>query len=256
MLSEDILTDEKFNALSLEAQNLFLRMLAKADDCGVIPANEYTLAALVNPPPRVRKNLAGHIEEIVGAGLGRVIIHQQKPFFTFKLEAFLEHQGHILNKRTRSEYLRISAEEYDSGKFLELPRNSCSNEETASSTVESRKQKAESSKQKEESRKQEETQIQFAENVSMTTDEHSALVDRLGSEGRAEKAIEILDNYKGSSGKRYKSDYRAILNWVITELEKREHATAHIPANGQGGRVRPILTDSELRKSVMPPGPS
>ena len=27
--------------------------------------------------------------------------------------------------------------------------------------------------------------------------------------------IEILDNYKGAKGKRYKSDYRAILTWVV-----------------------------------------
>ena len=26
--------------------------------------------------------------------------------------------------------------------------------------------------------------------------------------------IEILDNYKGSTGKKYASDYRTILNWV------------------------------------------
>ena len=29
------------------------------------------------------------------------------------------------------------------------------------------------------------------------------------------RMIEILDNYKGSSGKKYSSDYRAILNWVV-----------------------------------------
>ena len=29
------------------------------------------------------------------------------------------------------------------------------------------------------------------------------------------RMIEILDNYKGAKGKRYKSDYRAILTWVV-----------------------------------------
>jgi hypothetical protein len=62
----------------------------------------------------------------------------------------------------------------------------------------------------------------YGENVILTPEEFVNLCERLKSESRARKAIEILDNYKGSSGKKYKSDYRAILNWVIPELEKRE----------------------------------
>lgn len=27
--------------------------------------------------------------------------------------------------------------------------------------------------------------------------------------------IELLDNYKGANGRKYKNDYRAILSWVI-----------------------------------------
>ena len=30
-----------------------------------------------------------------------------------------------------------------------------------------------------------------------------------------------LDNYKGSSGKTYKSDYRAILSWVIEKIKEK-----------------------------------
>ena len=29
------------------------------------------------------------------------------------------------------------------------------------------------------------------------------------------RMIELLDHYKGSSGKKYQSDYRAILSWVV-----------------------------------------
>ena len=35
-----------------------------------------------------------------------------------------------------------------------------------------------------------------------------------------EKCIEVLNNYKLSSGKRYKSDYHTILNWVIERVSK------------------------------------
>lgn len=44
-----------------------------------------------------------------------------------------------------------------------------------------------------------------------------------------ERLIEILDNYKGATGKTYKSDYRAILNWVVTRPPGREEKA------GKGG---------------------
>ncbi len=62
---------------------------------------------------------------------------------------------------------------------------------------------------------------QYAEFVAMTEDEYTSLVGKVG-ERAAQKCIEVLDNYKGSSGKTYKSDYRAILNWVIEKVQK-EH---------------------------------
>ena len=63
----------------------------------------------------------------------------------------------------------------------------------------------------------------FAEFVRMTNDEYSSLIARLGSKALADKSIEILDNYKGSKGKKYKSDYRAILSWVIKRLQEEGH---------------------------------
>lgn len=60
---------------------------------------------------------------------------------------------------------------------------------------------------------------QFAEFVSMTNDEYTSLVAKVGEQG-AKRCIEILDNYKGSSGKTYESDYRAILNWVVARYQE------------------------------------
>jgi len=57
--------------------------------------------------------------------------------------------------------------------------------------------------------------------VSMTNDEYKSLVAKLGEAG-TRRCIEILDNYKGANGKKYKSDYRAILNWVITRYEEEK----------------------------------
>ena len=54
----------------------------------------------------------------------------------------------------------------------------------------------------------------YAEFVHMTEEEYGTLCDKYG-EAKAKSMIAVLDNYKGSKGKRYKSDYRAILSWVV-----------------------------------------
>lgn len=68
--------------------------------------------------------------------------------------------------------------------------------------------------------KKEEEKIHFADFVAMTNAEHEKLVSTYGTEF-TNQCINILDNYKGSKGKEYKSDYRAILSWVVDENKKR-----------------------------------
>ena len=65
------------------------------------------------------------------------------------------------------------------------------------------------------------TKIKFADFVSLTNAEYEALVAKLGEEA-TKRCIEILDNYKGATGKKYKSDYRAILNWVVQRYEEEK----------------------------------
>lgn len=63
------------------------------------------------------------------------------------------------------------------------------------------------------------SKVKYAEFVSMSEHEYQRLVEDYG-EPAVLKFIEILDNYKGSTGKTYKNDYRAILNWVIEKVRK------------------------------------
>jgi len=63
--------------------------------------------------------------------------------------------------------------------------------------------------------------ISFAEYVTMTNAEYEKLLATHGKEMSA-KMIEILDNYKGSNGKKYTSDYRAILSWVVKRVKEEE----------------------------------
>lgn len=64
----------------------------------------------------------------------------------------------------------------------------------------------------------------YAEFVMMTEKEGEKLRAEFGEEGSA-RLVEILNNYKGSSGKKYKSDYLAIKNWVVDRYlnEKADH---------------------------------
>ena len=57
------------------------------------------------------------------------------------------------------------------------------------------------------------------DDVFLSDKEFTMLVDKTDFE-IAKKCIEKLDNYKGATGKKYKSDYKAILNWVIDEVKK------------------------------------
>lgn len=70
-------------------------------------------------------------------------------------------------------------------------------------------------------KKEQEEKIHFADFVSMTNAEHEKLVSTYGTEF-TDQCITVLDNYKGANGKTYKSDYRAILNWVIDKVKEQQ----------------------------------
>ncbi|PSL10221.1 uncharacterized protein DUF4373 [Fusobacterium naviforme] len=68
-------------------------------------------------------------------------------------------------------------------------------------------------------KKQEPEKTKYGEFVRMTEEEHQKLTEQYGPEKTA-RMIEVLDNYKGSKGKTYKNDYRAILSWVVDRVNE------------------------------------
>jgi hypothetical protein len=68
--------------------------------------------------------------------------------------------------------------------------------------------------------------IAFARYVSMEQKEYDKLLEEFGRTDTA-RMIEILNNYKGASGRNYKSDYLAIRNWVIERLKKEKNHGNH-----------------------------
>jgi len=73
--------------------------------------------------------------------------------------------------------------------------------------------------------------IEFAEFVHMSQSEYDKLSQDFGNEA-ADRMIQILDNYKGSKGKTYKDDFRAIQNWVVARYQEETNKTTN--SNGSG----------------------
>lgn len=84
----------------------------------------------------------------------------------------------------------------------------------------------------------------YAEFVSMAPKEYQTLVEQYGEE-KTKRMVEVLDNYKGASGKRYRSDYRAILAWVIEKVEQ-EYKTKYISP-----RDRPLTDDEQQMADLI-----
>ncbi len=95
-----------------------------------------------------------------------------------------------------------------------------------------------------------EKKLQIAEFVTMTEAEYQKLLDEYGQTD-TDALVQILDNYKGSSGKKYKSDYRAIKTWCVDRLEerKRSHraptASYGQPAAGETNTVASMRAAAE-----------
>ena len=76
-------------------------------------------------------------------------------------------------------------------------------------------------KGKEKEKKVKESKTLYGQFVTLSDDEHRKLTEEYG-EDATKRMIEILNNYKGSSGKKYKSDYLAILNWVVKRYQEEK----------------------------------
>lgn len=80
--------------------------------------------------------------------------------------------------------------------------------------------------------KQEDKKIKkdiYSENVALSEEEYQKLVEQFGDADTL-KRIANLSYYKGSTGKKYASDYMTILNWARKEEKPK-------PTNSDKGRI-------------------
>jgi len=87
-------------------------------------------------------------------------------------------------------------------------------------------------KPRKESKESTEEKKKYADYVSMTESNYNALVSKYGTMF-ADECISILDNYKGSKGKAYKDDYRAILSWVVDKCKEKNPNLLRISLESQ-----------------------
>lgn len=93
------------------------------------------------------------------------------------------------------------------------------------------------------------TKQQYADLVSLTPDQYQSLLKELG-EQEAKACIELLSNYKGSSGKTYESDYHAIKKWVISARAQQKIAEPLPPTSSYDDHKLDAL--EQLHRSFLP----
>ena len=73
---------------------------------------------------------------------------------------------------------------------------------------------------------------EYADNITLTLSEYQKLVDKYG-EDQTRWMIEKLDIWKGSTGKRTKSDYLTILKWVVKAYEEDQQSKSKFSSTWQ-----------------------
>lgn len=204
ILKESITTSDEIDALTADEERFFYRLLVVCDDFGRMDAREQILRSKCFPlkVETVKvKDITKWIKTLVKHGLIAIYEVEEKPYL--QVTTWDKHQ------QRRAKHSKFPS--IDDG----VISNDIMCEQMTSNVPENRESRIE------ESRNREYEKREYGDHVRLSDDEYMKLSDSLG-EHWTKRAIEILDNYKGSSGKKYKSDYRAILSWVVNRIDEEK----------------------------------
>lgn len=212
IIKETICSSDNLNRLNADAEILFYRLMVQADDFGRFDARPAIIRAACYPlklDTISEQDITSWLIDLMATELIFIYEVNDRRYLQF-----IKWDRHQQRRASKSKFPDPAGcnivETHDiSGELLQSPDINC-NQEISNVPVfvfENRESNAEPKPKK----------IKYAEFVSMTEEEYQKLVDKHG-EADTLRLIEILNNYKGSSGKKYKSDYLAILNWVIDKL--------------------------------------
>ena len=235
IIKESICTSNEIDALKPEEELFFYRIIVNCDDYGRMDARLPILRAKCFPLriDKVKdKDIKAWINSLVAQNLiflytvdGKRYLqvttwekHQQ---VRAKRSKFPAPDDGVINK-IADETVDISSDSNGNQMQSDVPENPIRIQSESLSESESKTKKS------------------YAQFVKMTPEEHQKLIDQFG-QAATDRMIEILDNYKGASGKTYKSDYRAILNWVVKRYQEEQ---------GKPARADPISSWVEKRQRM------
>ncbi len=238
ILKESICTSESLAELSWFEQCLFIRLIVLADDYGrfdgrpaIIKGRGFPLYSVTD------KQIDEALKHLETAGIVNLYKVGGRPYL--QLESWSRHQN-----------IRAQKSKYPPpGDDLHTSANNCMQRKSDVPVIQSESESISLSESPPVSppakrgggrAHKAEPAVQWAENVTMTNEEHQKLLDAHGPADTA-RLIEILDNYKGSTGKWYTSDYRAILSWCVARLqeEKRKGGAKQTSNNPSARRSDP-----------------
>lgn len=213
IIKESILASESINGLSPEAEILFYRLMVCCDDFGIFYGNPSMIRPRCYPL---------RIDKVKESSIVKWLLELQKADLIFLYEAegktFLK-----LKSWERHQTIRAKKSKYVT------PDDDCAQLKTFASICEQMQSDVHVFENVNVFENGSKTKKKYLDCVKLSDEEYQSLISELGEKG-TERVIEILDNYKGSSGKTYKSDYKAICSWV----KKR-----YLEEQGNGGVESP-----------------
>lgn len=264
IIKESICTSNEIDALTPEQEIFFYRVIVNCDDFGRMDARLSILRAKCFPL-RVDKVKDRDIQRCLGALVEQNLIfiysvdgktyiqmttwekHQQ---VRAKRSKFPAPEAGELEKKTRiskpddgvmhrqGEVIHVM---HRQGEVIHKISSDINGNQTQSNVPENPIQSLSESLSESNPIQSNVQKKSYAQFVKMTPEEHQKLIDQFGQTATT-RMIEILDNYKGANGKQYKSDYRAILNWVVKRYQEE--------SGKPPPRADPITNWAEKRQKI------
>ena len=226
MFAKTIIDSDAFLDMAMSAQALYFHLSMRADDEG-----------FVNNPKKIQRMVGAAEDDLKVLRAKRFIIAFESGIVVikhWKIHNYLQKdrckptvyqaERNLLTIKENKSYTEKS-EEITGTICIQDVSEMDSQYSIGKDSIEedSIEEDKEEKKEKPKAKKTAEPKTAYAEYVTMTDKEHEKLLADFGEDATG-KMIAVLDNYKGSSGKSYKSDYRAILVWVVDEVKKKHPA--------------------------------
>lgn len=142
-------------------------------------------------------------------------------------------------------------EKYQSDQLDNQPSNQPAGQPSPNQVLTTKKKEKERKERKEERKKIKKEK--YAEEVFFTKQEYINLVSQYGRQ-LIDLSIIKLNNYKLSSGKKYKSDYHAMLSWAINSTKKEKfQAPNNITSNSENNviTIQEALTEIQNERGLQ-----